>query len=255
MRASHRRRGTGLLRLVAGTTLVAGGVALVATPAGATTVTLTTCSSSHFRSAAGSSGTITFKVASACTITLTSAIDFPAKVDVTIDNIGGSVDIYGGDANRLFDVSGGQLSITGVTLSGGLARGATGGDGANGTDAVPGTAGKAGTGTSAGGNGGNGTVGTAGGAGKAGQSVSGGALAITSGTVTLRSDTLVGDEAMGGSGGQGGTGGVGSTGGSGGSGGTGAKGGNGGAGGKPGDGGAGGAGGKALGGAIYNAGP
>lgn len=249
MRAFRREHPWARVRTLAGGALVAAGLALATTPAGATTVTLTTCSSSQFISAAGSSGTITFDISSSCTITLTSPVSIPTSVKLTIADSGASVIISGGETNQLFDVSGGTLSISDITLSGGFVRKGASADGHNGVDAVPGT-----NSTSPGGKGGKGKAGTAGTAGKPGKSVDGGALDITSGTVTLTSDSVVNDEAVGGSGGQGGVGGVGSTGGTGGGGATGTKGGNGGKGGKPGNGGEGGAGGHAFGGAIYNAG-
>ena len=201
MRAFRREHPWAGVRTLAGGALVAAGLALATTPAGATTVTLTTCSSSQFISAAGSSGTITFDISSSCTITLPSPISIPPSVKLTIDDSGEvrRMIISGGETSQLFKVSGGTLSISDITLSGGFVRKGPSADGHNGVDAVPGT-----NGTSPGGNGGKGKAATAGTAGKPGKSVDGGALDITSGTVTLNSDSLVNDEAVGGSGGQGG---------------------------------------------------
>ena len=248
------RRRTGLFQVVVVSGLVGVGLMVRAVPAGATTVTLTTCSASHFTSAAHSSGTITFDTPSACVVTLTSPVHIPVSVNLSIVVTGAPVTISGGETTRLFDVTGGALSVSGVTLSGGFVRGATGGNGAAGVAAGPGAPGLTGTGTAPGGAGTSGPPATPGQPADPGKAADGGALDIVSGTVTLDSVTLVNDEAIGGNGGQGGAGGVGSTGGTGGNGGTGAAGGAGGNGAAPGNGGKGGAAGGALGGAIYSAG-
>ena len=254
MRSFGSRRRTALFRVMAVSGLLGAGLLVRAVPAGASTVTLTTCSTSPFTSAAHSSGTITFDTTSACIVTLTSPVHIPATVNLSIVVTGAPVTISGGESTRLFDVTGGTLSVTDVSLSSGFVGGATGGNGTAGVAAGPGAPGLTGSGTSPGGAGTSGPPATPGLPADPGKAADGGALDISSGTVTLTSVTLANDEAIGGNGGQGGAGGVGSTGGTGGNGGTGAAGGAGGNGAGPGNGGKGGAGGGALGGAIYSAG-
>ena len=160
---------------------------------------------------------------------------------------------------RLFDVEGGTVSISGITLDDGQAgyldtAGTAGSDGANGTAGADGTPGV----VSDGGSGGSGTPGGDGGGGGAGTAVQGGAIYIATGaTVALVGDKFDDNVAFGAAAG-GGDGGFGGIGGSGGNAGCDSnyppncgQGGAGGDGGNGGNGGNGGAGASAEGGAVY----
>ena len=76
-------------------------------------------------------------------------VEIPSSVILTVVVTGSPVDISGGGASQLFDVTGGTLTMSGLTLSGGEARGATGANGKNGVDGTAGAAGTPGSGTSA----------------------------------------------------------------------------------------------------------
>ncbi len=167
----------------------------------------------------------------------TSALSIPTGLSMDVEANGHTVVFDGGGAVQLFRVTGGQLTIGGISLINGAVRGgvgraggfggtgtngtagATGGNGANGSTpgasggpAQPGGSGAAATGGASGSNGGK------------GKPARGGALYIAAGTVTLRNDTFTNDVVAGGSGGVGGAGGSGGSGGGGGNGGTGGSG-------------------------------
>ena len=199
----------------------------------------------QLESAVAAHGTITFELS--CTVAFSSAIAVGSGT-TDIEGDGFSVTFTGGGSTRFFTQSGGNLTLGGVALEGGLATGASGANGSGGSEGSVGPAGGAGQ---PGGNGGPAGAGTKG---KPGKSAQGGAVDVVSGTLNLTDDTIIGDGVIGGTGGTGGNGGTGGTGGVGGPGTNGTPGGTGGSGGTGGNGGKGGAAGSAYGGAIYNAG-
>ena len=262
-----------------------GPPALAASGGPAVAKVLTTCSFSALKSAVAAGGSVDYGTnCQSPPVSFASTISVPSGLTVNIEANGHSVTFDGGAKVRLFEVTGGKLTIGGITLSnaevstangkagstGGTGKtGPAGATGANGANGSPGANGGPGH---AGGGGGKPTAGQPGGAGQSAKLASGAALLITAGTVALNDDTLLNDIAAGGSGGLGGDGGVGGNGGGGGNGGTGGGGGggnpgqpggsggaggvggNGSAGAAGGAGGSGGAGGAAQGGAVWNAG-
>ena len=208
--------------------IVGGATGIVGTgtaSAGPATV-ISVCTLANFEAAVAAGGTVTF--ATNCSLTLTNTVKVPSSLNLTINGGGFTVSLSGDTSVQLFSVKGGTLAITGITLGQGTSRGATGKDGMAGASGTTGANGANGTGSKAGGAGKPGGAGGAGEAGEAGKAGKGGAIYIKSGTVTLTSVTMSGDEAIGGGGGTGGMGGIGGMGGLGGNGGTGANGGAGG---------------------------
>ncbi len=143
---------------------------------------------------------------------------------VSLDATGHALSLSGGSLNRVFDVEGGSLSLTHVSVTGGVATSgpapANGVSGINGTPGIPGAAGPNPTG----GDGGAGTSGAGGTGGTNGEnadgSAQGGAIYEAGGsTVTLTNMTISSSSADGDSGGSGGSGGAGGNGGAGGAGG------------------------------------
>ena len=198
----------------------------------------------------------------------------PSGFELDLEGSGHTVVLDGGGRNQLFQVTGGDLTVVGVTLTGGTVQAADGPNGATGpagTVGRDGTAGAGGAPGEAGGDGTDGTAGSPGGAGFGGGSgadAEGGAVDVQSGSADFQNDVFLQDSVTGGAGGTGGSGGAGGAGGGGGLGGTGGlgangsgqNGGSGGAGGAGGDGASGGPGarggdgGAAYGGAIASAG-
>ena len=237
-----------------------GGAALASDPASATGGgAITSCTQAAFQGALDAGGSV--KVECSGTIALTSPLTF-SKGKASLNATGQSVIIDFSSSGsptdtRLFEISGGTLSLTGITFEFGVASGTDGKDGAFGTDGTTGSAG-----SFPGGTGGDGGDAKNGGNGGNGKSASGGCFEIGSGATVAISDSTIEDcsagGGWGGEGGGGGEGGVGGVGGAGdngtGSSGAGSPGGTGGAGGNAGNGGNGGNGGKAEGGAIHNSG-
>jgi alpha-tubulin suppressor-like RCC1 family protein len=260
------------------------------TPAAADTITIVTqCTEAALRAAVARGGLVVYRT-DCEPILLTAPIVIAKNTSVQIDGGIHSVQIDGGNATRLFTVTGGSLTLRRISLQHGVAKGATGKDGpyVGSLSGEPGTPGP--TGESAdfelfgspcslrylleareggdGGPGGRGGRGPSGAAGAAGGLGAGGALYVKSGTASLDTVTLTANRAIGGDGGRGSDGRPGGRGGDGGMGGNGlqavappcvigGRGGNGGPGGEGGaggDGGVGGKGGAAQGGAIFNAG-
>ena len=189
-------------------------------PAGArAATTLGSCTDAAFRQAVAAGGIVLFGV-DCPNLVLVRPVAVPAGLSVDIRANGHVAILDGGSAVRHFVVTGGTLSITGLTLRNGRAAGASGADGLGGS-------------TPSSGDGGPGRPGLAGGTAR------GGAIRIDTGTVTLRSVTLSGNRATGGAGGKGGAGAAGSPAGPSGAGGAGGR---------------GGPGGSAEGGAIWNGG-
>src|SRR5207253_9692454 len=109
--------------------LVAGAVALVAVVAwgvpGAAAIaqtTITSCDETTFRNAVAAGGTVQFGV-DCPNLVLTSELAIPSGLQVDIQANGHTVALNGGNAVRHFHVTGGTLSITGMTLKNGRAGG------------------------------------------------------------------------------------------------------------------------------------
>src|ERR1700722_11515711 len=200
-RAAHIRKlraPTVAVLLTAG--VLGGSGVAAATP----TTTITTCALAKFKSAVAKSDNVVFDIGAACTLTLTGPVRVPASIDLSIsDSSASAVTLDGDDATQLFSVTGGMLDITGITLSGGFARGKTGTGGGNGVQGATGASGAAGATGKSGGAGKDGKPGTNGGAGAAGGAAKGGAIYIASGTVGPASRTLGKEEGHGGGGGAG----------------------------------------------------
>jgi hypothetical protein len=265
----HRARPAKLAFLAVPSALAAAMLqspAALAAPGGpAVTKVLTTCAFTALKNAVAVGGTIDYGVnCSSPPVSFTATITVPTGRTADVEANGHSVTFDGGNKVRLFQVTGGKLTIGGIQLADAAvttASGGTGGTGGNGTSGADGstgangasgtTPGQAGSPGHAGGAGGAATAGKPGIAGKKATLARGAALLITSGTVTLTNDQLTNDIVTGGNGGNGGTGGNGGSGGNGGGGGAGGA----GAGGAPsGTGGAGAAGGTGGNGAPGGAG-
>jgi hypothetical protein len=180
------------------------------------------CTQDALRSAVAAGGLVTFSCSG--TITLTSQLVVTTGQDVTLDGTGQAVTISGGGTTRIFDVTGGSLTLTDLTLTDGLATGKSGRAGAAGAAGVDGQPGNGGNGGKPNGrpgqSGADGTVGGDAGSGVAGHDGQGGAIYVAAGaTVSLTSVTVSSSTAQGGDGGSGGTGGQGGNGGGGGGGG------------------------------------
>src|SRR5579863_1479050 len=158
------------------------------------------CTFTTFRTDVLAGGTVTF--GAACTMTMTSAITIGSTLTVNITSGGFSITLSGCSTNQLFLVKGGHLDITNIILESGRTTGTSGlagtigSTGTAGSNGAAGTSGTGGTGQ-AGGSGGAGTVGGAGG------NAEGGAIQITSGTVSLVGDSFYSNAAIGGTGGNG----------------------------------------------------
>src|SRR4051812_45079357 len=159
---------------------------------------ITTCDDAHVRAAAAAGGDYVF----ACDATIELTEEIVVSKDLSLDGGGHTVTFrpfLGGPRYRLFRVTGGNVALSGLTLTLGYAHPAEtadGADGARGTDsptAGPGTPGATGGAGGAGGDGGDG-----------GAEGAGGALRVEGGTVTLVDDVIHSNGADGQNGGSGG---------------------------------------------------
>jgi len=167
--------------------LAAAGLAVADAAASGPTV-LSTCEASALAHAVSHGGTIDFGL-ECQDLVLSGTLSVPAGRTVDLEGNGYSVTLIG-NGRRLFSVSGGNLTVGGITLGNGRVTGASG---------ASGTQGSSGSSTQAA---------TAGGAGKPGAGARGGAIYIAAGsTVSLTNDTLSNNAAVGGNGGVGGLGG------------------------------------------------
>ena len=158
-------------------TTIATALALAAALGGATPAradtTLTSCAPPEFAAAVAAGGIVRFAVDCPTLIPATTTTVGAGKV-LVIEGDGHTVTLRGANQRRLFRVTGGQLTVRGVTLQGGAAVGANGAAGTPGTAGIAGASGSSGVTGSAGvagtsgGAGRNGSVGTAGGRGAAG---------------------------------------------------------------------------------------
>jgi hypothetical protein len=171
------------------------------------------CSVSALQSALSAGGSYAFS--GGCTITSVPAT-LTSSSTTSIDANGNSVQIYANESSdtttwhRVFDVTGGSLTLTGVQVIGGRFKGP---DGAPGTPGTAGTVGAAGT--SGAPTGGNGTAGTDGGPGHAAPAARGAGFYVHGGaTLTLDGGAVDASQLQGGTGGAGGGGGSGGSGGS-----------------------------------------
>jgi hypothetical protein len=238
---------------------------------------LTNCTQENLARVVGEGGEIELRCSSAdppapTKIVFRTPITIATGTDTSVfPGPGQRITLSGESRGRLFDVQGGTLALSDLTLANGYAvggkglgpgqapRGSRGEDGEDGARIGPGEPGE---------DGGDGGDGQPGHTGLSGEVGAGGAMYIAAGaTVVLDGDTFVGNHAVGGVGGQGEWGGDGGRAGNGGDGsagdpavgpgsigGAGGDGGTGGNGGAGGAGGTGGSGGDAYGGAIYNQG-
>ena len=123
--------------------------------------TLTSCAPSDFAAAVAAGGTVRFAVDCPNLIpTATTVVGVGQVLDIEGD--GHVVGLSGANQRRLFTVTGGRLTVRGVTLRFGAAVGANGAAGAPGTAGVAGAPGASGVTGSAG------VAGTSGGAGRDG---------------------------------------------------------------------------------------
>ena len=131
-----------------------GPPALAAAGGHAVTKVLTTCSFSALKSAVAAGGTVDYGTnCQSPPVSFTSTISVPSGLTVDIEASGHSVTFDGGFKVRLFEVTGGKLTIGGVTLTNAEVSTANGKAGSTGGN---GTAGKAGA---TGANGANGSPG------------------------------------------------------------------------------------------------
>ncbi|MGH3140419.1 MAG: hypothetical protein ACRDQE_11850, partial [Gaiellales bacterium] len=132
--------------------LVTGLAVAAASPVAQAATTLNSCSPSAFNSAVTAGGTVRFAVdCPSLVVSRTTVVPLGKTLD--IEGNGHAVTLSGGGVRQLFKVTGGQLTVRGVTIQSGAAVGAGGANG------VPGTPGA---------NGGDGTSGTSGTAGQPG---------------------------------------------------------------------------------------
>jgi hypothetical protein len=125
--------------------LLCAGV-LVALPAGGRASVVSTCTEARLRAAVAGGGIVRFTV-DCPSLVLTHAIAIPAGLDVDIRANGHDVVLDGGNQVRHFLVTGGTMSITGLTLRNGQvvgAPGVAGGGGGRGPNGNPGGIGEAG---------------------------------------------------------------------------------------------------------------
>jgi hypothetical protein len=150
------------------------------------------------------------------------AHDMVVSNAVSLDATGHTVTIDAQDQGRVFDLTGGTLTLTGLTLKNGSVTGSPSNFATSGQDGTSGQVGAHGASppSSNGGPGGNGTAGSDGGPGQSGMSAQGGEIYLAPGaTLNLNGDTLQSGFASGEVGGMGGGGGEGGIGGDGGDGG------------------------------------
>jgi hypothetical protein len=112
---------------------VVAGMALGA-PAVRADTTLTSCSPSAFAAAVAAGGTVTFGV-DCSNLILAGTVIVPSGKVLDIEGNGHAVALSGNGQRRLFTVTGGQLTVRGVTIRSGAVVGA---DGANGGAGSPG---------------------------------------------------------------------------------------------------------------------
>ena len=214
---------------------VATGPADAATgPAGAVS-TISSCTTAALDAAVAAGGAWTFTCSG--TIALDHTFGLGSGSSLSLDATGHSVTLSGTAVGQLFNLHGGVLSLTGLTLTDATLRGAPGTTGASGAPGANGSAG------------GPGGVGIAGRPGGDGTAAMGGAVSNNGGTVHVATCTFTNDAALGGAGGNGGSGGAGGNGGD-----SVTTGGSGGVGGVGGAAASGGSGGNGAGGAIFNTG-
>src|SRR5690349_15006545 len=109
-----------MLKLVQATALAALGAAVWAAPAARADTTLTTCTPSDYDAAVAAGGTVTFAVDCPNLIPTVPA-SVPAGKVLDVEGNGHSVALNGGGKRRLFTVSGGSLTVRGVTIRSGAA--------------------------------------------------------------------------------------------------------------------------------------
>ena len=178
---------------------------------------LTSCSFAALQTAVAGGGTIKYE--QTCSVSFPTVIIFKGNADIEANGFG--VNFDGAYGTNFFDLTGGKLTISGITMTRG---GQTAPSGQNGNSGNPGTDGSNGS-TESGEPGGSAEPSTPGTNGSNGTSASavqslpaeGGALQIMAGTMVLNDDSVSG-EAVGGNGGTGGTGATGGGGGDGGNG-------------------------------------
>jgi len=158
------------------------------TPASRMNTTLSSCRETDLAAAVAAGGTVTFGT-DCSDLLFSTPITVPTGNSATIDSNGHTVVLDGAARSRLFVLTGGSLTLSGLTLTNGASTGTPGSDGS------PGQPGHSG--------------GNAGGA----------AIAVLSGTLLLNDDTITDNQSTGGSGGRGGAGPAGRNGGDGGAGG------------------------------------
>ena len=171
----------------------AAALALAVALGGATSAradtTLTSCAPSDFAAAVAAGGTVRFAVDCPNLVPAATTVVGAGEV-LGIEGDGHVVALSGANQRRLFTVTGGRLTVRGVTLRFGAAVGASGAAGAAGTagvagapgsSGVTGSVGLAGTSGSAGRDGSAATAGARGAAGSIGR---GGAVYIASGSAT-----------------------------------------------------------------------
>ncbi len=174
----HRARSAKLAFLAVPAALAAAMLwepaALAATASPAVTKVLTSCAFTALKNAVAAGGTIDYGVN--CTspaVNFTATIKVPAGLTADVEANGHSVTFDGGAKVRLFQVTGGKLTIGGISLFNAAVSTASGANGGTGADGTPGTAGTNGangmSGTSPGQDGGPGQAGGAGGAATAGK--------------------------------------------------------------------------------------
>src|SRR4051794_2563139 len=104
--------------------LVTGaGFAMTATPAGAVT-TIASCTATSYANAVAHGGIVKFGVN--CSLTPSATIVVASGKTLDLEGNGHAVTISGGDARRLFAVSGGNLTVRGINLVHGRALGNSG---------------------------------------------------------------------------------------------------------------------------------
>src|SRR5690348_8285989 len=156
-----------MLKLVRVTAPAALAAVACMAPAAHADTTLTTCTPSDYDAAVAAGGTVTFAVD--CPNLVPSVpVSVPAGKVLDVEGNGHNVALNGGGKRRLFTVSGGSLTVRGVTIKSGAAAPAASANGARGANGTNGTVGTNGAPGSAGGAGGNGGPGSPGTNGKAG---------------------------------------------------------------------------------------
>src|ERR1700722_6309248 len=225
---ARSRPGAAGVALAAGSMLSVGGFPAPASASpSAATATVKSCTYAALKTAIAGGGTITFGCSG--TIVFTGGqLTIGGGKTVTLDGKGKKVALASDGNGRLFQVSGGHLTLEFLTLENASVVGAdgkAGGSGSTGKDGDNGTDGKDGGEGAPGTDGSDGTPGLSGGipsAGKDAGVAQGGAIFIARGAVvSLEHAVVTHNFALGGTGGKGGTGGDGGLGGFGGAGGAG----------------------------------